>query len=299
MTVLETNSLTKYYGKERGIIDVSISINSGEVYGFIGPNGAGKSTTIRTVLGLLRPTSGGVSLFGQNALESGPELRKKIGYLPSEIYYYDNLTAKELLLYSASFYPIKKQAAEARINSLADRLQLDLTKKIENLSFGNKKKVGVIQSLVHSPDLIILDEPTSGLDPLMQKQFYDILKEENSRGASILLSSHNLPEIQKMSHRVAIIKEGKIVKIDTVDKLVGNHYKKVSLELTKQNKNIIKNHSKNITNFKWYSELSCSFLWNGPANELSKILSGLNLNNITIEDPDLEEVFMHYYNNEK
>ncbi len=293
--ILETKNLTKYYGKERGIVDVSMSIEPGEIYGFIGPNGAGKSTTIRTILGLLRPNGGSVFLFGQDAIKNGPSLRQKVGYLPSEIFYYDNLTAKELLIYSASFYKINKKVAEAKIKSLADRLQLDIDKKIDSLSFGNKKKVGVIQALIHSPDLIILDEPTSGLDPLMQQQFYDILLEENDRGASILLSSHNLPEIQKISHRVAIIKEGKIVRIDTVDKLIGNNYKKVSLELNKSVEKNFANSSKFITNFISNGKNDVSFLWSGTANDLAKMLAGMQLKNLSIEDPDLEEVFLHYY----
>ena len=293
--ILETKNLTKYYGKERGIVDVSMSIEPGEIYGFIGPNGAGKSTTIRTILGLLRPNGGSVFLFGQDAIKNGPSLRQKVGYLPSEIFYYDNLTAKELLIYSASFYKINKKVAEAKIKSLADRLQLDIDKKIDSLSFGNKKKVGVIQALIHSPDLIILDEPTSGLDPLMQQQFYDILLEENNRGASILLSSHNLPEIQKISHRVAIIKEGKIVRIDTVDKLIGNNYKKVSLELNKSVEKNFANSSKFITNFISNGKNDVSFLWSGTANDLAKMLAGMQLKNLSIEDPDLEEVFLHYY----
>ena len=293
--ILETKNLTKYYGKERGIVDVSMSIEPGEIYGFIGPNGAGKSTTIRTILGLLRPNGGSVFLFGQDAIKNGPSLRQKVGYLPSEIFYYDNLTAKELLIYSASFYKINKKVAEAKIKSLADRLQLDIDKKIDSLSFGNKKKVGVIQALIHSPDLIILDEPTSGLDPLMQQQFYDILLEENDRGASILLSSHNLPEIQKISHRVAIIKEGKIVRIDTVDKLIGNNYKKVSLELNKSVEKNFANSSIFITNFISNGKNDVSFLWSGTANDLAKMLAGMQLKNLSIEDPDLEEVFLHYY----
>ena len=293
--ILETKNLTKYYGKERGIVDVSMSIEPGEIYGFIGPNGAGKSTTIRTILGLLRPNGGSVFLFGQDAIKNGPSLRQKVGYLPSEIFYYDNLTAKELLIYSASFYKMNKKVAEAKIKSLADRLQLDIDKKIDSLSFGNKKKVGVIQALIHSPDLIILDEPTSGLDPLMQQQFYDILLEENDRGASILLSSHNLPEIQKISHRVAIIKEGKIVRIDTVDKLIGNNYKKVSLELNKSVEKNFANSSKFITNFISNGKNDVSFLWSGTANDLAKMLAGMQLKNLSIEDPDLEEVFLHYY----
>ena len=296
--ILKINNLSKFYGQVKGIENVSLTVNKGEIFGFIGPNGAGKSTTIRTVLGLLQPTSGSVTIFGQDALKNGAEIRKKIGYLPSEVFYYENMKAKDLLTYSASFYDIKKSEVEPRLEKLASLMQLDLNKKIEDMSYGNKKKVGVVQGLLHEPELIILDEPTGGLDPLMQKQFYELLRQENARGATILFSSHNLSEVQKMCHRVAIIRNGHIIKIDKVDSLISGSYKRVKLELESAGdvKKISKD--KNVADFKQEDSININFLWNGSANELVSLLERTKIVNLLVEEPDLEEIFLHYYKNE-
>lgn len=296
--ILKINNLSKFYGQVKGIENVSLTVNKGEIFGFIGPNGAGKSTTIRTVLGLLQPTSGSVTIFGQDALKNGAEVRKKIGYLPSEVFYYENMKAKDLLTYSASFYDLKKSEVEPRLEKLASLMQLDLNKKIEDMSYGNKKKVGVVQGLLHEPELIILDEPTGGLDPLMQKQFYELLRQENTRGATILFSSHNLSEVQKMCHRVAIIRNGHIIKIDKVDSLISGSYKRVKLELESAGdvKKISKD--KNVADFKQEDSININFLWNGSANELVSLLERTKIVNLLVEEPDLEEIFLHYYKNE-
>ena len=231
MNVIEINKLTKSYGKVRGIVDVSFHVEQGEIFGFIGPNGAGKSTLIRTLLSLIYPTSGSATIFGKDCIKYAPEIKKDIGYLPSEIFYYDNMKVIDLLRYSASFY---KKDCTKRINELAEIMELDLHKKIDDLSLGNKKKVGIVQGLLHEPKLIILDEPTSGLDPLMQKKFFDLLKEENKKGATILFSSHILSEVQKLCDRVAIIKEGKLVQVEKISTLKEKNYKKIRIE-TKTN----------------------------------------------------------------
>lgn len=166
---------------------MSFNIEEGEVFGFIGPNGAGKSTTIRTLLGLIFPTSGSATIFGKDCIKFGPEIRKDIGYLPSEVFYYDKMKVKDLLKYSASFY---KKDCSGRIKELADIMELDLSRRIEDLSYGNKKKVGIVQGLLHSPKLIVLDEPTSGLDPLMQQKFFDIIAEENRKGATVFFITY-------------------------------------------------------------------------------------------------------------
>jgi ABC-2 type transport system ATP-binding protein len=211
MAVIETKKLTKYYGKSRGIIDVDISVDEGEIYGFIGPNGAGKSTTIRVLLSLIFATGGSATIFGKDVVKYGPEIKMDIGYLPSEVFYYDNMRVKDLLAYSASFY---KKDCSARIKELSEIMDLDMNKKIDDLSYGNKKKVGIVQGLLHDPKLIILDEPTGGLDPLMQQKFFDLIHEENKKGATIFLSSHILSEVQRLCDRVAIIKEGKIIQVE-------------------------------------------------------------------------------------
>src|SRR3954452_929200 len=231
MNVIEINNLTKMYGKSRGITDISFHVEEGEIFGFIGPNGAGKSTTIRTLLSLIYPTSGSAKIFGKDCVEFAPEIKKQIGYLPSEVFYYENMKVKDLLKYSASFY---KKDCSKKIKELAEIMDLDLTKKIDDLSLGNKKKVGIVQGLLHEPKLIILDEPTSGLDPLMQQKFFELLEKENKKGATILFSSHILSEVQRLCNRVAIIKEGKIVTVEKISNLKENNYKRIKIE-TKDN----------------------------------------------------------------
>ena len=287
--VIEIKNLTKNYGRARGIADVNISVEQGEIFGFIGPNGAGKSTTIRTLLGLIYPTSGSAAVFGKSCIEY-PDVKKEIGYLPSEVFYYDNMRVIDLLKYSASFY---KKDCTRRINELAEIMDLDLKKKIDDLSFGNKKKVGIVQGLLHEPKLIILDEPTSGLDPLMQQKFFELLKEENKKGATIFFSSHILSEVQKMCSRVAFIKEGKLIKLEKMSTLQENSYKRIKLEA----KSAV---SKEYFDIGGVSDLkvkngSISFIFKGNLNSIMKKLAEVDLQNISIEEPDLEEIFMHYY----
>ena len=293
MNVIEINKLTKSYGKARGIVDVSFHVEQGEIFGFIGPNGAGKSTLIRTLLSLIYPTSGSATIFGKDCIKYAPEIKKDIGYLPSEIFYYDNMKVIDLLRYSASFY---KKDCTKRINELAEIMELDLHKKIDDLSLGNKKKVGIVQGLLHEPKLIILDEPTSGLDPLMQKKFFDLLKEENKKGATILFSSHILSEVQKLCDRVAIIKEGKIVQVEKISTLKEKNYKKIRIE-TKTNLDL------NYFNMTGVSQLDMkdnviSFMYNGNINLIVKKIAELEIANLWVEELTLEEIFLHFYEKE-
>jgi ABC-2 type transport system ATP-binding protein len=293
MNVIEIKNLTKSYGKARGIIDVSFNVEKGEIFGFIGPNGAGKSTTIRTLLSLIYPTSGSATIFGKDCIEFGPEIKKEVGYLPSEVFYYDNMKVIDLLKYSASFY---KKDCSKRITELAEVMDLDLNKKIDDLSFGNKKKVGIVQGLLHEPKLIILDEPTSGLDPLMQQKFFDLLEEENKKGATILLSSHILSEVQRLCNRVAIIKEGKIIKVEKISTLQENNHKKFKIEVKSK---IDSDYFKisGVTDLEVKGNI-ISFLFRGNINLIMKKISEIEITNLWIEEPDLEEIFMHYYEKE-
>lgn len=293
MSVIQTENLTKYYGKSRGIENVTLSVEEGEIFGFIGPNGAGKSTTIRTLLGLIQPTSGSATVFGRDITTDGPAIREEIGYLPSEVFYYDNMRARDLLRYSASFYKKSKHDMEARMNCLAKSLDLDLNKKIDDLSYGNKKKVGIIQGLLHSPKLIILDEPTGGLDPLVQATFFELLKAENKRGATVLFSSHILSEVQKLCHRVGIIKEGQMVAVEQIEALRKNSYSKVALELAAPVARTTF-RLKGISNLK-IGQGRVTFLYRGDVNAVVKTLAGMRLRALSIEEPELEEIFMHYY----
>ncbi|MDF2926610.1 MAG: transporter [Paenibacillaceae bacterium] len=292
MNVIEIKNLTKHYGKARGIMDVNLAVEQGEVFGFIGPNGAGKSTTIRTLLGLINPTGGSAAIFGKSCSEH-PEIRKEVGYLPSEVFYYDDMRVIDLLRYSASFY---KKDCMHRIKELAGMMDLDLNKKIDDLSFGNKKKVGIVQGLLHEPKLIILDEPTSGLDPLMQQKFFEIILQENKKGATVFFSSHILSEVQKMCSRVAFIKEGKIIKLEKMSTLHENNYKKISIEgkseITKEALTI------NGVNNLEIKGNSAHFIFKGNINHIIRKIAGMELRNIAIEEPDLEEIFMHYYGKE-
>ncbi|MHA0856081.1 ABC transporter ATP-binding protein [Paenibacillus sp. CMAA1364] len=290
MNVIEIQNLTKRYGKARGIEDISFNVEEGEIFGFIGPNGAGKSTTIRTLLSLIYPTSGSASIFGKDCIQFGPQIKKEIGYLPSEVFYYDKMKVIDLLNYSASFY---KKDCRKRIKELSERMDLDLNKRIDDLSFGNKKKVGIVQGMLHEPKLLILDEPTSGLDPLMQHRFFDLLQEENRKGTTILFSSHILSEVQKLCDRVAIIKEGKLIKLEKMSTLKQNNYKRfrLSTEATLDEDYFAVEGVSDIQ----VGIHETSFLFRGDLNFMMSKLSGLDLTNLWIEEPDLEEIFMHYY----
>ncbi|MCO1603296.1 ABC transporter ATP-binding protein [Desulfosporosinus nitroreducens] len=290
MNVIEINNLTKNYGKERGIIDVSFNVEEKEIFGFIGPNGAGKSTTLRTLLALIYPTSGSAKIFGKDCIKYGPEIKKEIGYLPSEVFYYDKMKVIDLLKYSASFY---KKDCSKRISELADAMDLNLNKKIDDLSFGNKKKVGIVQGLLHEPKLIILDEPTSGLDPLMQQKFFELLQEENKKGATILFSSHILGEVQRMCNRVAIIKEGRIIQLEKISALQENNYKKIRVQTTvKLDENYF--NIDGVSNLV-VSQNMISFLFKGNINSIMKKISEIEIINVWVEEPDLEEIFLHFY----
>lgn len=290
MYAIETKKLTKYYGDARGIIDVDLTVNEGEIFGFIGPNGAGKSTTIRTLLSLIYKTSGEAKIFGLDSEKDKIKILENVGYLPSEVYYYDNMKAIDVFKYSESFY--HKDCSE-KIKMLAERLNLDLDKKVEDMSLGNKKKVGIIQGLLHSPKLIILDEPTSGLDPLIQKQFFELIKEENKNGATILFSSHILSEVQRICDRVAIIKEGRIIKTQKISELKSDSYKKISISCDAKDDLFLKD-IEGVANYQ-INDGVINFIFKGDCSLIIKRLATYNIFDIEITNPSLEEIFMHFY----
>ena len=286
------NELTKHYGKHRGINNLSFSVNQGEFFGFIGPNGAGKSTTIRTLMGLIRPTGGSASIFDLDCHSKASVIARDVGYLPSENSYYENMKVRELLQYTADLYGMD---CKTKMKELADRLNLDLSRKIADLSLGNKKKVGIVSAIMTSPKLIIMDEPTSGLDPLIQQAFYDILKEENSRGATVFFSSHVLSEVQRLCDRVAILKEGQLIGIQSIKELRESGYKKVTLSA----KEAIPRDFFHLSGIANYAETadktSVSFMYNGNITAIIDKLHLLHLDDVLLEEPSLEEIFMHYY----
>lgn len=293
MSIMELRNLTKFYGKRRGIEDISFQVEEGEIFGFIGPNGAGKSTTIRTLLALFEPTSGSASIFGRDIIREAEVIARDVGYVPSEAAYYDSMKVKELLTYTAELYG---KDCKAKTEELCGRLNLDQSRKIADLSFGNKKKVGIVSALLHSPKLIILDEPTAGLDPLIQQTFFEILTEENKLGATIFFSSHILSEVQRFCKRVGILKDGRLLRVQSIRELRETGYKKVSVTVKGEIPTDFWQGSK-VAELVQKKE-SATFLYQGDVNALFKKIAQLPLADAFVEEPTLEEIFLHYYKQE-
>lgn len=272
MNAVEIINLTKYYGNQKGIENLSLTVKEGEMFGFVGKNGAGKSTTIRTLLNFLYPSSGKASIFGYDIETQTKEIKKITSYLPSEVSYYENMTVAQLFSYTLGFLEEKDKE---RVTKLSAFFELDLKRNISDLSLGNRKKVSVIQCLLKKPKLLILDEPTSGLDPLMQKKFFEVLKEEKARGCTIFLSSHNLSEIEKYCDRVAIIKDGSIV--DVVER---NHFRSEDKFRVKYT---LKDGSEK------------TYVYDGDLNKLTLSLSKLDLVSLEVGPASIEEEFIKYY----
>ena len=286
MDIIKTARLTKSYGKARGIVDLDMTVAQGEFFGFICPNGAGKSTTIRTLLGLISPTSGSAEIFGKNITTQKESILQNIGYLPSEAIFYRGMKVKDILRLSAD---LRKKDCTEEAKTLCERLQLDTARKVDDLSFGNRKKVAIVCALQSNPDLLILDEPTGGLDPLMQKEFFEILKERNTNGTTIFLSSHVLSEVQRNCTRAAIIRDGKIIACDSVEVLAKTSTKRVTVHGAVELDRLY-----GIRDIKSTQD-SVSFLYSGNMNSLLEALSSGQVNDLTVTEPDLEEVFLHYY----
>lgn len=302
MDIIKTDHLTKYYGKSRGIINLSLTVREGEFFGFIGPNGAGKSTTIRILLGLIRSDSGRASVFGTD-ISNSRKILENIGYIPSEAMFYHNTTVAEILRLSAR---LRRKDCTKQAQTLCERLQLDMRQRTDRLSLGNRKKVSIVCALQHSPELCIFDEPTSGLDPLIQKEFFEILKERNAQGTTIFLSSHILSEVQKYCSRAAVIREGQIAACGDITELSGTNARRVTLtdadtmavqllldEMTETNKILDTKHS-NIRDFHT-TDNSVSFLFQGNIKELMDRLTQISYTDISVTEPDLSEIFMHFY----
>lgn len=286
MKVIETISLTKSYGKARGITDLDLTVNEGDYFGFIGPNGAGKSTTIRTLLGLISPTSGRAEIFGRDVTKDKQRILADVGYMPSEAVFYNSMSVKDVIAFSAR---LRRKDCSQEAKKLCERLSLDISKRIEELSLGNRKKVAIVCAMQHKPKLCILDEPTSGLDPLMQKEFFEILRERHNDGAAVFLSSHVLSEIQHNCINAAIIKEGRIIARDSVENLSKTSAKRVTMHGVSSVPEKLAVRSAEI------SENSVSFLYSGNIKDLLACAAELPLSDMTVTEPGLDEIFMHYY----
>ncbi|EMB52350.1 putative ABC transporter, ATP-binding protein [Streptococcus mutans 11A1] len=269
-TVLEIEHLQKYYKKNIGVKDISLSVKKGEIFGFLGSNGAGKSTTIRCLLGLIKPSGGQMTLFG-GRYGSLTESLHHIGYMPSEAMFYPTMKVKDVIAFAAK---VRKKDCSQEAKRLSELLEVPSDKKIEELSLGNRKKVSIVCALQHQPDLIILDEPTSGLDPLMQERFFKLIKEACSKGATCFLSSHVLSEIKNYCDRVAILKNGEIVTVDAIHHLTHSMLRKVSV---------------------WKGSKLKTFNYSGSMKDLLKQLEEMNPDDLLIEEPSLESLFLHYY----
>ena len=292
MEVIKINGLTKIYGQNIGIENINLEIKEGEIFGFIGPNGAGKSTTIKTLLNFIYPTEGEAFIYDKDIVKESEKIKRFTSYVPSEVRYYREVNVKDILDYAMSFF---NNCNKEYLNELCKELEVDLNKKIGELSLGNKKKVAIVQALISEPKVIILDEPTNGLDPLIQQKLFKILLKEKSKGKTIFLSSHNLSEVERFCDRVAIIKKGKIVDIldlKNIDRDLGKRIKITSKDL---NIDVIKIVSDNLK----ITEDGVEFIYKGDINELIKILSNYRLDKLLIEEVRLEESFLNYYGEDK
>ncbi|MBQ3796993.1 MAG: ABC transporter ATP-binding protein [Butyrivibrio sp.] len=269
--VISIRNLTKSYGKKRGVIDVSFDVNEGEIFGFIGPNGAGKSTTIRSMLGFLKFNSGNIEILGMDSEKNHEDILREVGYMPSEALFYPSMTVSEVIKYAAD---VRKKNCDEEAAKLCERLKVDTSKKIKELSLGNRKKVSIVCAMQHRPKLFIFDEPTSGLDPLMQNTFFELIKEYVDQGTTCMLSTHVLTEVSRYCDRAAIMREGHLIKTDTVDNLMKTSVKNVKITMDGKHE---------------------EYLFRGEISELVNSLAGKKIENLSIEDPSLEDMFMHFY----
>lgn len=269
--VIEISNLTKHYGKHRGVSEVSFCVEQGDIFGFLGPNGAGKSTTIRSMLGLIKYDSGSIWMFGKDSRTQQEAILREVGYMPSEAMFYPQKKVKDIIKMAAD---IRKRDCGEEAGMLCERLQMDTEKQIGELSLGNRKKVSIVCAMQHKPRLFIFDEPTSGLDPLMQTEFFALIREYVKAGATCMLSTHVLSEVKQYCNRVAIMREGKLQCVDEVANITKTSAKRIR---------IIRDGKRE------------DFLYEGNLNELYKELMGRDIADILIEEPSLDEIFMHFY----
>jgi ABC-2 type transport system ATP-binding protein len=290
--IIDISDITKHYGKARGVNHISLQVTEGEIFGFIGPNGAGKSTTIRILLNLIFPNSGSARIMGMDVINDAKKIKQVTGYIPSDASAYPSMEVNDFLNYCLRYYGTEN--GTKRLSELAGLFEVDLKRKIADLSLGNRKKVSIIQSMLHNPKLLIVDEPTMGLDPLMQSRFFDQLRSENQRGMTIFFSSHILSDIQTLCRRVAIIREGSIIRVEEIEALRKRQLKKVHLQFESRHEKE-SFHIDGIEQLIQSTDNSIAFMYSGDLHELIVTCAHIRLTDMTVEEPSLEEVFMHYY----
>jgi ABC-2 type transport system ATP-binding protein len=283
--------LTRAYGQQRGIVELNLEVRAGEVFGYLGPNGAGKTTTIRLLLDLIRPTRGSVALFGLDGHRDSLPIRRRVGYLPGDMRLYESLSGRELVTY---FGRLRGRIPEARAADLAKRLECDLTRVIRTLSSGNRQKIGLVQALMSDPDLLILDEPTNGLDPLVQQAFYQLLGEVRAAGRTVFLSSHVLPEVERVCDRVGFIRDGRLVAVESIAALRSRAIRHLQVEFCADVS------PRAFDGLVGLSDLSvagrtmrCAVL--GPMDPVLKAVNRFEVRTLTSTEPSLEETFLAFY----
>ncbi len=293
--VISTQGLTKDFGNGRGLFDLDLEVAEGEVFGYLGPNGAGKTTTIRLLLDFIRPTAGGAELFGLNARTRSVELKRRIGYLPGELALYEKLTARELLAYFAN---LRSGVEQKEIDGLADRFDLDLDHRIRELSTGNRQKVGLVQAFMHRPELLVLDEPTAGLDPLMRNEFHALVREVTAEGRTVFVSSHVLAEVERDADRVGIIRQGRLVVVETIEALKGKALRTIEVHFARP---IPRDAFRGLPGIREteYEDTTARFEVSGPVDALIKTLARYEVVSLRSHEPDLEEIFLTYYGEER
>jgi len=290
MNTIEISRLTRDYGGNRGVFDLSFAIGRGEVFGFLGPNGAGKTTAIRHLMGFLRPEKGGCSINGRDCWSESAAIMQNLGYIPGEIAFFDDMTGTEFLHFLAKY---RRTKANGRMNELLDRFELDPRGKLKKMSKGMKQKVGIVAAFMHEPDVLILDEPTSGLDPLMQNRFIELVLEEKSKGKTILMSSHMFEEVERTCHRVGILKDGRLVAVDSVDALKAAQVKKYVVTL--ESEEAAAAFAKETLSVQAVFRNHVTVTVQNNIQELISIMNRYPVSNLFAPSQSLEEVFMQYY----
>ena len=285
MNVIETHNLTKYYGKIKGVENLTFNVQKGEIFGFLGPNGAGKTTTIRTLLGYLNKTSGKAYIYGKNIDDKIVDIKREVGYIPGDLNIYGHLTGRQFLNYFSSL----RHREMTLLNELLEIFELPLDRKIKGYSKGMKQKLGLVQAFMDDPEMVIMDEPTSGLDPLLQQKFYDFLLKQKQRGKTMFFSSHVLSEVDKVCDRIGIIRNSEIIALEDVESLKGKMGKRIRVKI-KEKPETFKGPKNTVIKSGWIE-----FVTNDDVDHWIKILSRYTIVDLEISEFSLEDIFIQYY----